>query len=273
MALEGLLLDLYQVVQAVDNLVQFGEIVASISTPDGNAQDLIPIEAALQDLSGQIQQSSTQILAALTTLDQQIFGANMADKLSYADQSGIALALWEKEQTEPAREQALDTSEAGVAGMVELYGQGVYPGPAMVLVLARILLARLAVLGVFPDARTTADTAQLESALASLTTSTEAIGAQVQAANQVHVTTQHGTLPGRPPIDFYIVTVLYANLLGDAVYNKSALGRTFADAQAAAQPLLAAASLVEAQGLAEDLDHAQVTSLRKIIETIRPIVG
>jgi hypothetical protein len=263
---------LYGAIQVVDNLVQFGQIVAGL-TPGDDPQALATIEATLQELGNKIQQYSTQILSALSQIDQHIFGANMAERLAEADQAGVALALWQKDREDSARQQALDTSEGGLAKVVELYANSVFPGPAMVLVLARVFLARLAVLGVFPTARTGVDTEQLRTALGNLITSTDAIAAQIQAANQVHVTTQHGTIPGKPPINFYIVAVRYVNIIGDKVYNQTVTRPTFWEAQVAAQPLLAAANAVEVEGLADDLDHAQVTRLRKIIETTKPIVG
>lgn len=272
---------LYAGIQFIDNLVQFGQIVEGLASPGANtaalAHELAVIEAALQGLVGEVQQCSVQILSAISQMDQQIFGSNMADKLSDADQAGIALALWQQEHADSAEQQALSTSEAGLAELVELYANAVFPAPSMVLVLARVLLSRLAVLGIFPAARTPADTDQLRAALTSLMATTNAIAAQIEAGNQIHVTNQTTTVPGVPhvhgPLTFTTVTVRYGNVLGDKIYNASVTRLSFQDAQVAAQPLLSAANQAQGQGLAEDLSHAQVLSLRQVIGAIQPVIG
>src|ERR671936_44731 len=127
---KDLLDDLKQTLEVFNNLVQFGQLVAGLGS--GNDPSLLEaIEAALEGLSSQIHQISSQIFSALSTIEHEIFGTQMAALLAYADQAGEALAEWQKNHQDGARQQALNTSESGLTGIVELYSNNVFPGMAM----------------------------------------------------------------------------------------------------------------------------------------------
>lgn len=276
--MEAVIAALYAAVQVIDNLVQFGQAVGTLASGPSSSSEaqLAAVETALEGLGQEVQQCCTQILAALTTLDEEVFGNQMADELSYADQAGIALAEWEQNQSSAAQEQALNTSEAGLAGMVEEYNNNVYPGTSMMIVLARVMLQRMAVLTIFPTARAAADTQQFVTALGYLTASTNTVAAYVQSANQVHVTSQYVILTGptgKPIAHYYLVTIYYSNMEGDKTYSKLVEGATLQAAMQAAQPYIADAEQVQAQGLAEDLAHAQVTSMEQIIQAVETFIG
>lgn len=198
----AVILVLYGAVQFIDNLVQFGQIVNSITSGSGGDNQLGDIETQLEELSEQVQDDSAKILAAISDSDQAFFRTTMASMLAHADNAGSALSEWQQ-TGDPARsEEALNESEAGLSGIVELYNDQAFSGLSMILVLVRILLQRLAVLGVLPNVRTTTDTAQLRAALQFLNADTAAIAAAVEAANQVGVSTTLVALPYRPPVSF-----------------------------------------------------------------------
>ena len=276
--MEAVIVALYAAIQVIDNLVEFGQDVGTLASgpSSGSEAQLAAVETALEGLAQEVQQCCTQILAALSKLDQEVFGNQMADELSYADQAGIALAEWEQNQSSAAQEQALNTSEAGLAGMVEEYSNNVYPGTSMMIVLARVMLQRMAVLTIFPTARAGADTQQFATALGYLTASTNTVAAYVQSVNQVHVTSQYVVLTGptgKPVSHFYLVAIYYSNMAGDKTYSKAVEGATLQAAMQAAQPYIAEAEGVQAQGLAEDLAHAQVTSMEQIIQAVETFIG
>src|ERR1700694_1962939 len=116
----GALTALYEAAQVVMGLVRFAETVFGLASPS-NSVTLAEIEAELEAQSEEIRQYSAQILAAISQINQEILGEKMAEELAHADEAGVALALWEKDHEDSARQQALDTSESGLAGMVELY--------------------------------------------------------------------------------------------------------------------------------------------------------
>jgi hypothetical protein len=276
--MEAVLEALYAALQVIVNLVQFGQLVSS-GTPSSNPatqQQLAAVESTLETLGQEIQQYSTQILAALSTLDQQVFGNQMADMLSYADQAGIALAEWEQSQNSAAQAQALNTSEAGLAGIIEEYNGQVYPDTSMMIVLGRVALQRAAVLSIFPTMRATADNQQIQAAVQYLTASVNPVAAYVNAMNQVQVSSQYVVITGptdKPVDHYYIVLVYYTNLEGNETYSKSTMGPTLQAAMQAAQPYITQAEQVQTQGLADDLAYYQVTGIEKIIQDLNQFLS
>jgi hypothetical protein len=278
--LYALLVVLYGVVQFVDSIEKFGEIVKSITSGSGSPSQLDDIESQLGGLSAQVQGVSVQIAVVLAEIDEILqtdLKNDMSDILTKADDAGIALAEWEKTKDSNQRDYALNISLDGLDSIVEKYNNNAYPGPSMVLVLARLLLQRLAILAVFPKYRTKLDTAQLRTALQYLLTEINAIATPIYTANQVAVSTsvEVVVIPSRPPITrtFYEGRVGYSNVLGDKTFNKSVTAGTLQQVQNDLPPLVAEADQVRAQGLAEDLAYAQVTSLRKVYATAQPLVG
>jgi hypothetical protein len=272
--MEAVIAALYALLQVIDNLGQFGQIVGAIG-PDSNQEtqleaQLAAVESTLETADQEIQQYCAQILTALTTLSQEVFENQMADELSFADQAGIALAEWEKNGSSDAQAQALNTSSAGISGVVEEYNNNAYPGPSMMIVLARVTLQRMAVLSIFPSFRATADNQQVQAALGFLTASVDAVQTYVQAMNQVHVNSQyHSVQLGLHTFyDFWTVTVSYANIQGNETYNKSVSGTTLQAAMNAAQPLIAQADQDQQAGLASDLAHFGVTGLLAVVQQI-----
>lgn len=273
--MEAVIEALYALLQVIDNLGQFGQIVGSLAPGSSDETQLqtqlASVESTLEAADQQIQQYCTQILAAISTLSQEVFENQMADELSYADQAGIGLAEWEQSQSSESQDQALTTSEAGLAGMVEEYNNNAYPGPSMMIVLARVTLQRMAVLSIFPSFRAAADNQQVQTALGYLTTSVDAVQAYVQSMNQVHVNSQyHSVQLGLHTFyDFWTVTVSYSNMQGNETYNKTVEGSTLQAAMTNAQPLIAAADQAQQAGLASDLAHFGVTGLLGIIQQIQ----
>ncbi|MGO9077451.1 MAG: hypothetical protein ACLQDY_00185 [Streptosporangiaceae bacterium] len=250
----------------ISKLVSFGQDSSSNDQPQLNA-----IESELEGLAGDIQQYSTQILAAISTLSQEVFGNEMAGLLSYADQAGVALAEWEQTQNSESQGQALTASEAGLAGIIEEYNGEVYPATSMMLVMGRVLLSRVAILTIFPSFVTSTDTQQVQTGVGYLSASISPVTAYINSGNQVRVSSQvvNVTTPlGKPGIHYYVVTVYYANIEGNVTYNKSATGATLAAAMQAAQPLIAQAEQAQAQGLADDLNYYQVTAMDQVVQQV-----
>lgn len=275
--MEAVLDALYAALQVINNLVQFGQIVGSL-TPgsSGDQQQLAEVEADLETLGQEIQQCSSQILAALSTLQQEVFANQMADELSYADQAGVALAEWEQNKGSAAQDQALNTSEAGLAGMVEEYANSAYPGPSMMIVLARVILQRMAVLSIFPASRAAADNQQIQSALNYLIAATNYVAAYINSMNQVSVTSREVVITGptgKPVGHYYIVVVSYANIEGNVSYSRTAMGGTLQAAMQAAQPLIGQAEQAQAQGLTDDLAYYQVTSMERVIQAVEKFLS
>ncbi len=250
----------------ISKLVQFGQS----SSSDDQAQ-LNAIETDLEQLAGDIQQYSTQILAALSTLSQEVFGNEISGLLSYADQAGVALAEWEQTQNPASQSQALNTSEAGLAGIAEEYNGQVYPVTSMMLVLGRILLSRVNILIVFPSFVTSTDTQQVQTGVGYLTQSIAPLTAYINSMNQVTVTNREVIITGptgKPVEHYYIVTVSYANIERNVAYIESANGATLAAAMQAAQPLIAQAEQAQAQGLSDDLAYYQVTAMDQVVQFV-----
>jgi hypothetical protein len=250
----------------ISKLVQFGQS----SSSDDQAQ-LNAIETDLEQLAGDIQQYSTQILAALSTLSQEVFGNEISGLLSYADQAGVALAEWEQTQNPASQSQALNTSEAGLAGIAEEYNGQVYPVTSMMLVLGRILLSRVNILIVFPSFVTSTDTQQVQTGVGYLTQSIAPLTAYINSMNQVTVTNREVIITGptgKPVEHYYIVTVSYANIERNMAYIESANGATLAAAMQAAQPLIAQAEQAQAQGLSDDLAYYQVTAMDQVVQFV-----
>jgi hypothetical protein len=268
---------LFAMMGAILTLVNFGKLVESISNGPSDVPGLVASEKDLEILSDVVQQNSTEILAAISNLDRQEFLAKMAVIMADADQAGDAMSEWNDTRDPTRRASVLDTSEAGLTNILELYRNRVYPGESMVVVLARLLLTRLATFSAFEGMRSDTDTKELQDALNYLSQSTESIAAWIQAQNQVHVSNSTIVHQGNlrtPGWISYIVTVTYANIRGDVTYKGGAASETSQeDAQAKAQPSIAAANQASAQGLSEDLDYAQVTKLREIIQAISPVIG
>jgi hypothetical protein len=276
--MDPVLAALFAAIQVIGNLVKFAQTVAPNafgSSPSDQAQ-LTEIESTLEQLDSDIQQYSTQILAALSTLSQEVFGNEMAGILSSADEAGINLAEWEQNQSPTAQAQALSTSESGLAQILEEYENNVYPGPSMMLVLARAILSRVAVLQIFSTFRSTSDNEQITSAVQFLTTAVNYVSAYITSMNQVNVTNREVTVTGatgKPAGHFFTVTVSYSNLEGSVAYNKTAIGATLAAATQAAQPDVAQAEQDQKQGLADDLNYYQVTNIENIIQSVNQFLS
>jgi hypothetical protein len=128
----------------------------------------------------------------------------------------------------------------------------------------------MAVLNVFPEERATADCQQVQAALQYLIEDVNAIASSIEMDN-VSVNTSFITSPPgvRPPFSWYEVLISYGNMLGDKSYHKIVMSKTAAGAMQAAQPYIAEAEQVRAQGLADDLAYAQVPELNSIIQGTR----
>jgi hypothetical protein len=256
--------------------VVVGLFTGATSNTGNDAKQLDEIQQEMQAQSQAIAQSSAAIQAQLSTLDHQVFANAMSAILANVDSSGIALAEWHQNQDASQREQALNTSEEGLAAILEEYDNNAYPPEALLPVLGRAVVARLAVLGTFADAPAAADTTQVTKALSDLQMSISTFDGHLVAANQIHTTNSVLWLPAPPPWSphsphgqyRYTSQVTYANVTGDKSYNNSvfALGHGVSQQQLA--PLLQAASDMQTAGLAEDRERGGVPTFESIAQEV-----